>query len=88
MYYISADYIPYLLLVILFALFRNSYSYQYIDELGYYYFCRNKDSITNTRDDSKKANKIIFGIFSNIEFLYDKTERNKFDKNFCIFKLQ
>lgn len=73
--------------IILFSLFRNADSFQYIDELGYYYFFQNSDSITNTRYNPQKAKKIIYSIFTNIEFLYDFTNKNNFDKRFCIFKL-
>lgn len=73
--------------IILFSLFRNANSFQYIDELGYYYFFQNSDSITNTRYNPKKAKKIIYSIFTNVEFLYDFTNDNNFDKRFCIFKL-
>ena len=73
--------------IILFTLFRNANSFQYIDELGYYYFFQNNDSITNTRYNPQKAKKIIYSIFTNIEFLYDFTNDNYFDKRFCIFKL-
>ena len=48
----------------------------------------NKDSITNTRDSPKKSNQIIYSIFSNIKFLYDKTENNSLSKYFCIFKFK
>ena len=37
--------------IILFSLFKNAKSYKYLDELGYYYFFTNNDSITNTRYD-------------------------------------
>ena len=73
--------------IILFSLFRNANSFQYIDELGYYYFIQNNDSITNTRYEPQKAKKIIYSIFTNIEFLYDFTNDNYLDKRFCIFKL-
>ena len=73
--------------IILFSLFRNANSFQYIDELGYYYYIQNNDSITNTRYEPQKAKKIIYSIFTNIEFLYDFTNDNYFDKRFCIFKL-
>ena len=73
--------------IILFSLFRNANSFQYIDELGYYYFFQNSDSITNTRYNPLKAKNIIYSIFTNIEFLYDFTNENNFDKRFCIFKL-
>ena len=74
--------------IILFSLFRNCNSYQYIDELGYYYFANNNDSITNTRFDPLKANQIIYSIFCNIKFLYEKTENSYFDKYFCLYKLE
>jgi len=73
--------------IILFSLLRNSKSFQYIDELGYYYFIQNNDSITNTRYERKKATKIIYSIFTNIEFLYENTKHNYFDKRFCLYKL-
>ena len=73
--------------ILLFALFRNAKSFRYIDELGYYYFIENKDSITNTRFDPIKANQIIFSIFCNIEFLYDETESTQFGKYLCLYKL-
>ena len=73
--------------IFLFALFRNAKSFRYIDELGYYYFIENKDSITNTKFQPIKANQIIFSIFSNIEFLYDQTENTEFGKYLCIYKL-
>jgi glycosyltransferase involved in cell wall biosynthesis len=73
--------------IILFSLFKNSNSFQYIDELGYYYFIQNNDSISNTKHEPKKANKIIYSIFTNIEFLYDYTKNTYFHKRFCLFKL-
>ena len=73
--------------IILFSLFRHANSFQYIDELGYYYFFQNNDSITNTKYEPQKAKKIIYSIFTNVEFLYDFTNENNFDKRFCIFKL-
>ena len=55
--------------IILFSLLRNSKSFQYIDELGYYYFRNNNDSFLNTIDDKNKANRII-NINSQIYFLF------------------
>ena len=74
--------------IILFSLFKNAKSYKYLDELGYYYFFTNNDSITNTRYDILKANLIIHSIFCNIKFLYEKTGNTYFDKYFCLFKLE
>lgn len=73
--------------IILFSLFQISNSFQYIDEIGYYYCYENKDSITNIRYEPEKANQIIYSMFSNIEFLYEKTKYTNFDKYFCIYKL-
>ena len=74
--------------VILFSLFRNSNSFKYIDELGYYYFFNNNDSITNTRYEPFKAKEIIYSIFTNLEILYEKSGNSFLDKYYCIFKLE
>jgi glycosyltransferase involved in cell wall biosynthesis len=58
--------------VLLFSIFKNSNSFQYIDELGYYYFRANKDSITNTCFDEQKAIQIMHSIF--IIILKKKTQ--------------
>lgn len=73
--------------IILFSLFKIAKSFQYIDELGYYYFLNNNDSITNTKNDPLKSNLIISSIFYNIKFLYEKTGNTYFDKYFCLFKM-
>ena len=59
--------------ILLFSLFQMADSYQYINEIGYFYIRNNNDSITNTWKDKKKANSIIHGIFTNIKFFYEKT---------------
>ena len=74
--------------VILFALFKNSNSFQYIDELGYYHFFNNNDSITNTRYEPKKANLILYSIFYNIKILFEITENTFLDKLYSVFKLE
>lgn len=74
--------------VILFALFRNSKSFQYIEEIGYYYICSNGDSITHTRYNPQKSNDIIRSIFINIIFLYEHTDNTYYDKCFVIYKLK
>lgn len=73
--------------ILLFSLFKNSKSFQYIDELGYYYFRTNKDSITNIKYNIKYANQIMHSIFINVKFLYENTNNTFLDKYFCIFKL-
>ena len=74
--------------IILFSLFKFAKSFQYIDELGYYYFLNNNDSITNTKNDPLKSNLIISSIFYNIKFLYEKTGNTYFDKYYCLFKMR
>ena len=69
-------------------MFRNSESFQYVDEMGYYYFIENNDSITNTRYNPQKCNGIIYSIFSNIKFLYEKTDNSFLDKYLSIYKLE
>ena len=56
-------------------MFKIANSFQYIDELGYYYILLHNDSITKTKyDDTNNANQIIYSIFLNIKFLYEKTK--------------
>ena len=74
--------------IILFALFRNANSFQYINELGYYYFFNNNDSITNTKYEVTKSNDILHSIFCNIKFLFEVTEDSYLDKYFSIYKLE
>lgn len=74
--------------ILLFSIFHEAISYQYINEIGYFYFRNNNDSITNSWKDYKLANSIVHGIFININFLYDKTGNTTLDKLFCVFKLQ
>lgn len=73
--------------ILLYSLFQNCKSYKYIDEIVYYYVISNNDSITNTKYKPEKADQIIHSIFTNINFLYEKTENSYFGKYFCIFKL-
>ena len=47
----------------------------------------NNDSITNTKYKPEKADEILHSIFTNINFLYEKTENSYFGKYLCIFKL-
>lgn len=64
--------------IILFALFRNSKSFQYIDELGYYYYIGNNNSISNTLCDPIKSNEIIHSIYFIIIFF-----KKKYNIFFC-----
>ncbi len=73
--------------ILLFSIFQCANSYQFIDEIGYYYFL-NKDSISKSRYDSRKINKIIYSCFTNIRFLFERTENSYLDKYFCIFKIE
>ena len=74
--------------IILFAFFKNSNSFQYIDELGYYYHIQNKDSITGTRYEPYKSNQIVHSIFYNIKYLFDITKNTTFDKALVMYKLK
>jgi len=73
--------------ILLFSLFQICKSYKYIDEIVYYYVISNNDSITNTKYKPEKADEILHSIFTNINFLYEKTENSYFGKYLCIFKL-
>lgn len=73
--------------LILFSLFRNCKSYKYIDDIGYYYVITNNDSITNTKYRPEQSDLIIHSIFTNIKFLYEKTDNCYFDKYICVYKL-
>ena len=75
-------------LIILFSLLKNANSFKYIDELGYYYYKTNLNSASSAYKNSSKANELIHGIFTNIQFLYEKAGNTYLDKYFCIFKLQ
>lgn len=74
--------------IILFSFFRKSKSFQFIDEIGYLYNNINKNSITSTKYKPFKANQVIYSIFINIKFLFEKTYNTYLDKYFCIFKLK
>lgn len=74
--------------IILFSLLRNANSYKYIDEIGYYYYRLNQNSTSSSLKDYKKSNEILHSLFTNIKFLYEKTDNNYLDKYFCIFKVQ
>ena len=74
--------------ILLFSLFRMADSYQYINEIGYYYIRNHNDSITNSWKNPKLARAVIHGIFVNIKFLYIKTGNSSLEKSFCLYKLQ
>ena len=74
--------------ILLYSLFRISTSYQYINEIGYFYISDHNDSISNSWNGSKFDSKIIHGLFTNIKFLYDKSGNSYLDKLFCIYKLK
>ena len=73
--------------ILLFSVFQNCGSYQYIDQIAYYYVRFNNDSITNIKYNNTQADELVHSIFTNIVFLYEKTGNSIFDKYFCIFKL-
>ena len=75
-------------LIILFSLLQKANSYQYINEIGYYYIKTNKNSTTKSWNDPHKRKEIINSLFINIEFLYKKTNDTYLDKCFCIYVAQ
>ena len=74
--------------ILLFSVFQVSESYQYINEIGYFYIRNNNDSISNSWNNPKISNSIVHGLFTNIKFLYEKTGNTYLDKYYSIFKLQ
>lgn len=73
--------------ILLFSIFQNARSYKFLDEIAYYYFGSNNNSITNSYGPHN-ANEIISSIFININFLFEKLNNPFLDKSFCIFKLK
>lgn len=74
--------------ILLFSLFQNAESYQYINETGYIYIRNNNDSITNTWIKSNSSNLIIHSLFLNIKFLFEKSRNTYLDKLLCVYKLE
>jgi len=74
--------------ILLFSIFHSSSSYQYINEIGYYYIRTNSDSITNSWSDPDISNLIVKGILTNINFLFEKTGDSSLEKMIPIFKLK
>ena len=85
--YISKNIIIHNDLIILFSLFQIANSYQYINEIGYFYIRNNNNSTINSWKDQEKRSEIINSLFLNIQFLYEKTNNTYLDKCFCIFKI-
>jgi glycosyltransferase involved in cell wall biosynthesis len=53
--------------VLLYIILKMAESYQFIESPGYYYFIKNKDSITGTNNDPEKANDInLMSIISDL----------------------
>ena len=75
-------------LIILYALFQMANSYQYINEIGYFYIRNNNNSTINSWNNPKKRNEIINSLFLNIQFLCEKSNDTYLDKKYCIFRIQ
>ena len=74
-------------LIVLFSLFQIANNFQHINEVGYYYIRTYLNSISKIWKNETKFNEIIHGLFTNINFLYEKTKDTYLDKYFCIFKI-
>ena len=74
-------------LIVLFSLFQIANTFQHINEIGYYYIETHKNSLSKLWKNVTKSNEIIHGLFTNINFLYEKTNNTYLDKYFCIFKI-
>ena len=75
-------------LIILYSLFQMANSYQYINEIGYFYIRNNNNSTINSWKKPQKRHEIINSLFINIQFLYEKTNDTYLDKKFYIYKIQ
>ena len=74
--------------VLSYIIFKIAESYQFIESPGYYYFVKNKDSITGTKNDPNKANDVIHSVLMNTQFLFQKTSNTFLEKSFCAFKFK
>lgn len=74
--------------ILLFSLLQVAESYQYINEIGYFYVRNHNDSITNSWNNPNISNSVVHGLFTNIKFLYEKSGNMYLDKYYSIFKLQ
>ena len=75
-------------LVLLYSILKMAESYQFIESPGYYYFVKNKNSITSARNDPIKANDVIRSVLMNIKFLFQKSSNTFLEKSFCVFKFK
>jgi glycosyltransferase EpsJ len=74
--------------VLLYSILKMAESYQFVETPGYYYFAKNKDSITNTKNDPIKTDDVIRSVLMNIQFLFQKTSNTFLEKSFCAFKFK
>lgn len=74
--------------ILLFSLLKNSISYQYINDIGYYYIRTHNESISNNWESPKIAKNIVHSILTTVDFLYERTGNSFFEKKFSIFKLK
>ena len=75
-------------LVLLYSILKMAESYQFIESPGYYYFVKNKNSITSIRNDPIKANDVIRSVLMNVKFLFQKSSNTFLEKSFCSFKFK
>ena len=74
--------------IFLFSILRNSDSYQYINDFGYYYIRTHNESISNNWANPKNAKNIVHSILTTVDFLYEKSGDSYFEKKISIFKLK
>ena len=74
--------------IFLFSILRNSDSYQYINDIGYYYIRTHNESISNNWENPKNAKNIVHSILTTVDFLYEKSGDSYFEKKISIFKLK
>jgi len=74
--------------ILLFSLLQKSESYQYINDIGYYYIRTHNESISNNWENPKIAKKIVHSILNTVDFLYEKSGDSYFEKKISFFKLK
>jgi len=67
--------------VSIFGLVKAAKSYGFLEEIGYIYNRAVRNSITNKYKDIKYTNEIFKSCFTIMEYFYEQTENNKYEKS-------